>query len=638
MSDTLLLQRTGMIPTPLFFPRRVPIWAIIIFSVSFAFAISPNLVYVYGIHNDYEMLTFKNHGFLFHEAEHLFSIARPVGALLANLTLLPAESIADFRWTRLFSVATVCFMGFQMMSICVHRLRVDPLSALVISMVAFLVPAFIYSVLNAPAWAVHLLPVLIAFFAYELLSRSNIQAIPFLAVVRSRNLRDLWRQFCAYCTLRSVGVACLVLQVAFYDFPPNALVMAAFPVVVMWFSTAPASYRALIAVRDIAFIAGNLAVYAVSAKLLYLPIVSLVTYRNSEAWRHSDLTKFDQRIAATYNYKFNFDPDIIVGRLREIGRVSGNLWFLPQAEAHIVVGLVMVVAFAVLVGRWLLIAPRDRAALHFGILAPAITAVAMLLAGAAALGAGGAFISYRTVPVCTMIVAILFVYVIGSLSRLIGTAIGRSPGAGAIAAGASMLMTAGAAVAGNFEMNYLTMRLARNETAYIEGIIRKAIDDHSDAVIILDPRPFSLPEDHPMVYDQSGHAIPPYLLSCFSGVCLQNGAIVTILAEQLGIPRGRLKVFAMRGDEPIPDASCTMLTDPNYAIPAGTSDKVAGTIKYMRGLGRITCVNYSLAWHDVGRTPEEAGARGPDSGAKKAVAADPAEGSDLQGLRPRRGR
>lgn len=603
MTGTVRLHQGRRILRRLTLPGPVPIWAIALFSLGFALAISPNLLYVYGIHNDYEMLVFKNRGFLFHEARHLFSIARPVGALLANLTLLPAESIADFRWTRLFSVATVCFMGFQMMSICVHRLRVDVLSAVVIALVGFLVPAFIYSVLNAPAWAVHLLPVMIVFFAYEVLSRSNIQAIPFLAIVHSHNPRALWHQLCAYCGLRSFWVACLVLQVAFYDFPPNALIVAVFPVVAVWFSKAPGPYRTLIAVRDIVFIAVNLVIYAVSVKLLYLPLVDSLGLWNSEAWRHSDLSKFDQRMASTYAYHFNYDPEVMLSRLRDIGRVSGNLWFLPQTEAHVLVGIVLIAAVAVLTGRWLLSAPHERSASHFDMLALAITAVCLLLAAVAVLAAAGAFVSYRTAPGCAIIVALLFVCVIGNATRLAGTAIGRSPRIGAVVASVSMLATVGAAVAGNFEMNYLTMRLARNETAYFEGIIRRAIDDRSNAIVIIDPRPFSLPEDHPVVYDQRGRAVPPYLLSCFSGICLQNGAIVTILAEQLGVPRGKLTVLSIRGGVPIPGASCEMLTDPNYAIPAGTSDKVAGTIKFIREQGRITCVNYSLAWHDVRRAP-----------------------------------
>ena len=85
-------------------PRRVPLWAFaLLVSASYIVAWSPNLLHVFGIHNDYEMLIFKNYGLLYSEAEQSFSIARPVGALLSNLTVLPAESIADLRWTRLFS-------------------------------------------------------------------------------------------------------------------------------------------------------------------------------------------------------------------------------------------------------------------------------------------------------------------------------------------------------------------------------------------------------------------------------------------------------------------------------------------------------------------------------------------------------
>ena len=65
-----------------------------------------------------------------------------------------------------------------MISICIHRLRVDALPAAVMAMGTFLVPPFIYSVLNAPAWGAHLVPIMIAFFSYRMLSRSNVQAIP----------------------------------------------------------------------------------------------------------------------------------------------------------------------------------------------------------------------------------------------------------------------------------------------------------------------------------------------------------------------------------------------------------------------------------------------------------------------------
>ena len=604
MSDTPSpRRRSTAVLTRRALPQRLPSWAVIVFSIGFTFAMSPNLLHVFGIHNDYEMLVFKNHGLLFHEAERLFLIARPVAALLCNLTLLPVDSIAEFRFTRLFSVATVCFLGFQMMSICVHRLRIDVLPAVVIALTTFLAPAFIYSVLNAPAWGIQLLPVLIAFLAYEMLSNSNVQAIPFLAVVESRNPRAIWRQLLAYCALRPVWGACLVLQIAFYDFPPNALVIAALPVAGMLLSRAPARYRALIAVRDIGFIVANLVIYIVSVKAVYLPFIGLLTNRNGELLHSVSFSKFNERLATSYSYKFNVDPAAILDRLRDIGRVSGDLWFLPQAHAHVAVGVLVLLAAVLLVGRWLLAGANDWAAARFGSLALAVTIVCFLLANAAVLGADGGFVEYRTVVVSTMIVVVVLVFAVESLARMIGTAIGRSRAVGAAVASAGLLVTAGAAVAGNFDMNYLTMKLARNETAYFEGIVRQAIHNQSRAVIIIDPRPFSLPEDHREVYDEGGHAIPPFILSCFSGVCMQNGAIVTILAEQFGIPRSRLEVFSIRGGDPIPNATCEMLTDPALSFPAGATEGAIQAIKYLRGFGAITCVTYSLAWHNVASVP-----------------------------------
>ena len=218
----------------------------------------------------------------------------------------------------------------------------------------------------------------------------------------------------------------------------------------------------------------------------------------------------------------------------------------------------------------------------------AVLIVSFLLSASAVLGAGGAFVSYRTIPISTVIAAILFIYAVWMLGHAVG---------GQVLAVAALAVTAIAAIAGNFEMNYLTMKLARNETAYFNGIVRQAIDSHSKAVIIVDPRPFSLPEDHAVMYDQLGHAIPPYELSCFSGVCLQNGSIVTILAEQQGVPRGNLLVYSMRGDDPVPNASCALVTDSTVPIPAGLSDASINAVKYLRTLSPVTCVTYSLAWH-----------------------------------------
>jgi len=385
-------------------PRRVPLLALLLISLGYLTAWSPNLLHVFGIHDDYEMLIFKNHGFLFHEAGHLFSIARPVSAILSNITLAPAESIADFRWARLFSVATVCFLGWQMMSICIHRLRIDVLPAAVIALGAFLLPPFIYSVLNVAAWAAHLVPIMIAFFSYEMLSQSNVQAIPFTGIVARHDYRVFVRQLPAYCTLSSVWGACLVLQLAFYDYPPNALIIVAFPVVTVLFSRAPAPYRFLLAVRDVGFVFVNLAVYFLSAKLIYLPFARWLTFRNSETLRSTNLNLFETRAAATYNYKLNTDPAEMLTRLREVAKVSGDLWFMPQSRFHLVVVAVLVLALLFGIIRW----RQTSAVVRWSVLQVAATAgiliVAFLLSASAVLGAGSAVVSYRPIFVAMAIV------------------------------------------------------------------------------------------------------------------------------------------------------------------------------------------------------------------------------------------
>lgn len=574
------------------------------FSLAFLIALSPNVLHVYGIHNDYEMLIFKNHGLLFHEAEHLFSIARPVAALFSNLTLLPAETIQDFRWTRLFSIATVCVLGVQMMSICVHRLRVDPLPSVVVALATFLVPAFIYSVLNAPAWATHLLPILIAFVAYEVLSQSNVRTLPLLGMVRRREYKSVLPHILVYGRQRAVWISCLILQLAFYDFPPNALILTAFPVVMVLFSRSPIPYRLLIAARDIGFVVANLGIYLISAKLIYIPLIRLVTYRNSDAWRLSHLSKFEERIASSYNYKLNTDPAQMLGRLKEIGDVAGDLWFMPQARLHLVLGFLVLLVLAVGLVGWRLGKSGERKTPFFGAVAILTPAVCFLLGSSAVLGAGGGFVSYRTIPIPTAIAAIVAVYVVWLIAGKLGTIIARSVGAvGLVLANLALVATAIAAVAGNFEMNYLTMKLARNETAYFNKAIHQAITEGSKVFIIVDPRPFSLPEDHTANYDGHGRAIPPYELGCFSGFCLQDGAIVTILAEQAGIARGTLPIFTVRNGDPIPEASCGLLTDRSVPIPKSLPEEAAGTIRYFRTLSPSTCLSYSLVWRDLDYKP-----------------------------------
>jgi hypothetical protein len=584
----------------------IPLWAALAFSAGFLLAMSPNLLRLYGIHNDYEMIINRSEGFFFAEAGHLASIGRPIAALISNLPMLPVRGFEDFRWTRLFSALTVCVLGMQLMSICVNHLRIRTRDAVAVSLVAFLVPPFIYSVLNATAWAPHLISIMIAFGAYTILARSDVQALPFIPLAARRDLGGLWRQARDYFLSRNVLLAGLVFQVGLYNFPPSAQFIVILPVVALLFSPSPMPYRLLRAARDLAFVIANLAFYALSAKLVYIPIIRLLVFRYSEAWRQVDHNAFENRIASSYDYAFNFDPGEMLVRLKHLTRVAGDLWFLPQANLHVVAAAIILLAIVVanLRRRG---TPEEGGIARLkveswtsaGLAAMVIIAACYLISASSVLGSSGGFVTYRTIPVSIAIAAIVALYAVRSLAAVATSMLAGPLRAAGVVADAAMMLTALAAIAGVFEINFLTMKLARNETAYFTEIVRQAIAEKAKSIVIVDPRPFTLPEDHPVAYDRHGSAIPPYELACLSGYCLQTGSIVQVFAAQLGVPLSELKVFSLRGDDPVPGLTCEMLTAARPSYPAGASDKAISTIKFLRSLPPVKCVAYDLAWRDL---------------------------------------
>src|SRR5439155_16594548 len=129
--------------------------------------------------------------------------------------------------------------------------------------------------------------IMVAFGAYALLARSDVQALPFIHLVSRRDYRGLPRQMRDYFALRSVLLASLAFQIALYDFPPSAQFIVVLPVVTVLFSQSPLPYRLLRASRDLAFVIANLAFYALSAKLIYIPIARLFVVRYSDAWNQA---------------------------------------------------------------------------------------------------------------------------------------------------------------------------------------------------------------------------------------------------------------------------------------------------------------------------------------------------------------
>ena len=596
--------------------NRILVFAILVFSGAIAVAYAPSVLQVFGIHNDYEMLYTRSLQFFHPEAAHQFAIGRPICALFTNLTVLPLEYLADYRWTRLFAILTVCVLGAQMITNCVFRLHTRARDAVAIALATFLVPAFFYSVTNASAWAPHLLTILIAFGAYTVLGRSNLQSISFLILAKRQEYGTFCRQLFAYAGSRPVWTSCLLYQLALYDYPPIALILALFPVIGILFSQTPRAYRTLIALRDIVFIGVNLVIYFLSAKLIYLPFVRLFMNVDAGVLAAEPLSPFAARVRSSYAFELGAHPLAVLERLENLMSVAGDLWFLPQAQIHIASGAVLMLAIGLATGVGML--ARRRAAVRLGasmarlsmeswraegVVAAVVVVVCFVISGAAVLLSLGGFIVYRTTAISTAMAAIVLIYAIGAIARMIWTGIGNPFHGDEKVADMTLALMVCAALGASFYANDTTMKLARNEFAYFTGIVQRAIEAKTKTIILIDPRPLFLSEDIPMVYDQGGRWVPPYEAGCFSGYCMQTGSILHIAAAELGRPKGEFQVIPMRGDDPVPGITCDMLTAPAPSYPSGASVRSVEVINYYRTLAPLSCVEYSLAWYDLRRDP-----------------------------------
>jgi hypothetical protein len=590
--------------------RQIGILPAAVFVLFLTLAMSPNLIHIYGIHNDYEALTAKRLGFFHAETDQLLAVGRPVAALLSNLPILPLHSLADFRWARLFSLLTAIIAGLQLIYICRVRLRTSSAAAGSVAITTFLALPYIYSILQPAAWAPHLVSTIAALAAYAVLSRTNVRALPFVATVEGRDLTQLWLQTRVYVSAPDFLRACLLMQVALYGYPPNALIVVLMPLAVILLSQAPHFYRTLIALRDILFIGVNLACYTLVTKFIYLPVIKLFVYRLSDEWQRTNLDEFDQRIAPSYSYGLNLDITAILARLRDVIRVGADLWFLPQYQFHIVVAITLVVVVVLINVRSGMqrhdvlddatLQPLLLSSFKSGLLrTAAVFAICMLLACAPILLSSGGFVTYRTIPVACALVGLLFLYLAMAAALFVSewlslSALSREGWAVIGLAVVSIL-----ALGGNWWANQATFLLARNEFRYFEAIVKEAKARGSPGLALIDPRPFFLPEDIPSVVDRGGRPVPPFELGCLSSYCLQNGAIIQVLAAQFGWDIKPFGIQMMRGSAAMPGINCELLKAPTFTFPPQTARRTTEGITFTRTLQPLTCVMFSLDWHDL---------------------------------------
>lgn len=587
--------------------KRIPAWTIFVFCIAIAVAYSPNVLHVFSINDDYDQLVWKSEGFFFFHIEtaHLFADARPIAALLTNVPLLPVHSLADFRWVRIFSLLTVGVLGTQMIANCIVRLHVRPLDAVAVALATFFGLAFIYATMDESAWAPHLLTTFIAFSAYTILGRSNLRLLPFLLPATQGKWREIWRQALAYSSSRDVWMACLVYQLALYDYPPYALLLTIFPVIAVLFSQSPGAYRTLVAARDIVFIAINVMIYCISTALIYLPIVRLFI--------PADLN--EQAGYAAYRFDYDTDPTKILSRLSHLLTISGDLWFPPLYRIHILTGAVLLLALIASVGSELLSRRNTQvgtvqenlgtARLNFnawhgdGVTILAVFILCYVMSASPVWGSIGGFVAYRTSVGPVALAAIMFAFASRIIAEAIWTAIGNRLSAATKVADGAMILTACVAFSGNFYMNYSVMKLARNEFAYFTGIVQKAIDNRSKTIVLIDSQ--RKPPDPSLMRDQQGRAAPSYEIGCFTSYCKppRDEMIVRVAGAQFGLPFSWFTLLVDAFGNPVQGLTCHMVTARVPSYPPNASKRSVAIIDQYRSLAPVTCVMINTAWHNL---------------------------------------
>jgi hypothetical protein len=417
-----------------------------------------------------------------------------------------------------------------------------------------------------------------------------------------RNFRDLVDQALAYCRSRPVWGACLIYQVAFYTYPPYALLVVVFPVVTVLFSRAPAAYRELIAVRDVIFIAGNVVIYSLSTMLIYLPIVRLFTAKGSGVAGAYE-SEFVENLYSGHQYAYNTSMWAVLRRLGNLLTVSGDLWLLPQTQMHIVTAVVLALGLAA--ARWGRTAADFRPLApngHSGAVAAGVLVVCFVMAASPVLASAGGFLGYRTSVGTTAVVAIIFIFAMRSLAEWLWSMIGM-PSASTFRAGnGAVALVALMAFAANAYANYSLMKLGTNEYAYFSGIVRQAIADKARGIVLIDPRPWRGAQDynHWPIADQQGRAVPPFELGCFSSYCRLTGGIVRVIANDLGVSDKSFDLLVTRGDDPVPGLTCEMLKPSASGYPANASKQAIAIIERYRALTPLSCHQITMDWHDLG--------------------------------------
>src|SRR5579875_1452331 len=575
--------------------------AIAAFAVAAIAAYVPIVLFVFGIHTDYDQLYYKSYHFIFREAPQLFSVARPIAALLSNITLLPISTLAGLRWYRCFSLFSFIVIGTQTISICTSYLRVRASDAVAVACCLLLVPGLYYAAKSAAAWVPHIGAIWFGVCCYAILSRTNAQSIPFYVYARRFDWREGARFLLSYAGLRPVLAAAFLLQCGLYDYPTNALAVCIFPVIVALFSEAPLFYSALLCIRDLSFIAVNLFFYFISVKLLYFPLMKLVYPIN-----------VFPAVGPTSEYHFGLASNFqeVWVRFLDVLRVSGNLWFLPQYRFWMVSLIAVAIACLMAAGHRMLskeVNCENGSPILLGLreddlvalLRVGVVAVAFIFAAFPVIASTGGRASYRTVAIPTVIACVAFVFCIHTIGTLLGRFVSLE--SGRRVADAAVAAIALIAVATTFYHVSITVRLSQNEFAYASGIVRDALRKHVTTLVVLDDRDTFFPEDVTEASDIHGHPTVPYELGCFSLNCFSSKPIYMEALLGMGRTTADLDIEIIRG-KIARGVSCADFAhrDNDADVSADGPRSFAAMVA---ARGPVYCVNYAPIWRDLDFKP-----------------------------------
>lgn len=565
----------------------------------------PTITHVFAIHNDHDHLLYKSHGLLYHEAPHLVSIARPIAAIFSNLPLLFLHDVQDILFYRIVSLGSLVLLGWQFMYIATRYLAIDVAMAFFCALAVFLMPPLYYSVMNASAYVPHLVTIALAAASFLYLSKSDVALVFAMSRAEASGDGAGFLKALKQCFLsKNLTLFFVLFQLAMFCYPPNALIILAFPVARCLFGGMTPYYRIIFALRDLALIGLGLVAFMVLTKAVYFPALEAMSLIH--AFPHGGA-------GAEYAYQFVDDPWNVLHRLAEVTVVATDLWFVPQMSWHIVFFTLLGAALVSLLARGYVSRPAavEVPARISGIAAPTptlnwklflcymgIAAVVFAMSGAPIILSYGGMVTYRTLVAPTAIAAVVFVYAALLCAQAVAPLL--RTGARPWLPLAPLALGSLAVIAIVAHQQMITITLAKREYQYIAQHVRQALAQGSDAIVMIDTRKTFFPQEIPITSDRDGKPTVPYELGCFSTVCFSTYGIFATALRELGLPMSRLKADIMRGEE-YSGVACPMFRgdaasrDDLQQLPPALGRRVA---RLRETKASVYCFRYDLAaWH-----------------------------------------